>query len=141
MPNPLQVTVYRGDESLRLSVPSRALTRPLPSRARAKWGGAGCTLIAGTRLPEMPWTSNGQRNTDPAPAMIVDLLLPSESEAPASPVLTTDDPRTTWTVTPPAELVIAPPQLAMTDESPQPHDPAPDAPEDARLVSEPVLMQ
>lgn len=151
MPKPMRVSIYRGDESLRLVVPNRALLLPRPSRARARIGGAGCTLLAnlvlaaflvvGTRLPDMPWTSAGQRNTDPVPAMTVDLLLPSEASAPAAPVLTVDEPRITWTVPPSADLAIAAPQLAMMEEVPQSNEPAPDAPEEAKLVSEPERLR
>ncbi len=89
----------------------------------------------------MPWTSTGQRNADPTPAMIVDFLLPSEPELAAAPVLTSDDPRITWTVPPPAELVIAPPQVDVSEAAPQPAEAAPDAPEEAKLVSEPERLR
>jgi len=145
---PLTVT-YWDEGSLRLVVPNRAIGAPRSSRARERCGGVVISvlvnamlvvgLVRGTQLDGLPWTSTGRQNADPAPAMAVELLLPAEAriELPEQPLLTTDDPAVTWTVPPPDELAIAPPQIELTDEQ-APPTPGPGAasPDEARLVSE-----
>jgi hypothetical protein len=151
MKAPLTVTVYRGDESLRLLVPIRAVGVVRTPSYRERWGGALMSLLAnacfavllvnGTRLDAMPWTSTGRQNADPAPAMSVELLLPNEIEMPASPVLRTEDPLVTWTVPPPEELVIAPPEFELTEERPPPTEAGAESPDEAKLVSEPERLR
>jgi len=146
MKPPLVVHVYRGEEALGLLVPQRAAGVPRPSRRREHWvaaftalltnGVITWALVQGTALKELPWTSTGRQDADPA-AMAVEFLTPELVELPAAPVLTTDDPLVTWTVPPPGELVITPPQIALPVEEPQPVTEAVAAsPDESRPVPE-----
>jgi TonB C terminal len=145
------VTIYRDAESLRFVVPNRAVIESPKSRTKTRSIAAAIALltnsilaaflVAGTRLDEMPWTSTGRQNADPAPAMAVELLLPSDVALPEMPVLTTEDPRVTWTVPLAQDLVIAPPDIELSDEETRPTEARPDAPDEAKLVSEPERLR
>ncbi|MFO1376290.1 MAG: cell envelope integrity protein TolA [Steroidobacteraceae bacterium] len=147
MPNSVPVSVHRDDEPQRLVVPNRALGAARVSHHREHWVAAltallmngliTWVLVQGTALTELLWTSTGRQDADPAPAMAVEFLTPELVELPAAPVLTTDDPLVTWTVPPPGELLIAPPQIELTEVRPQPTPEVGAAsPDEARVVPE-----
>lgn len=148
---PLTVTVYRGDESLRLLVPIRTVGVIRTPRHRERWvtalvslitnGIIGWVFVRGTWLDPMPWTSIGRQDADRAPALAVELLLPTDVDLPAPPVLTTEDPLVTWTVPPPEERVMAPPEFELTEERPPPSEAGAESPDEARLVSEPERLR
>lgn len=147
MKPPLLVTVYRGEESLALLVPNRAAGAIRTQHHGRQWGAAmvslltngviAWTLVQGTQLDALPWTSIGQQDANPLPAMVVEFLTPEVVEIAAPPVLTTEDPLVSWTVPPLGELVLAPPQIELTDEQPRPTaDAGAASPDDAKLVPE-----
>jgi len=147
MKPPLIVTVYRGEDALALLVPSRAIVAPRPSRARARCTGVGTSLLVnviiavvlvrGTQVAGLPWSATGRQDADPTPAMVVEFLAAEVAEQLAAPVLTTDDPLVTWTVPPPGELVIAPPQVELTvDEPPPVPETGAASPDESRPVQE-----